>query len=50
MAEKVKNEAVAPEIPMVHEARATQMARNNFLLTLSEILPATSPKEAYGMV
>jgi len=44
MADRIKNELVTEDTPIVTEAKIITMPRNNFLLTLSEILPATSPK------
>jgi hypothetical protein len=45
IAESTKNELVTEEIPIVAEAKMITMPRKSFLLTLSEILPATRPKK-----
>lgn len=45
MADSTKNELVTDEIPIVAEAKMMTMPRKNFLLTLSETLPAISPKK-----
>lgn len=50
MAPNTANEVVKAETPIVKEASMTTIPKKNFLLTWSEILPAISPKEAYGSV
>ena len=50
MAARTPKDVLNPVTPIVIDARATTSPKKNFLLTLSEICPATNPKEAYGKV